>query len=186
MPPEPTAEQKAREALASNPFPPTPWVTVTDEGILIATGYSEALNRLLRWVPKAKWRQDKRCWLIPLSGAEAVRAVLPEITRIADAAQELNEVAAPAAGNAGNHPREPFVEAAELLHGADWRDCLVREFGASAPPDSSEGWKTLDLDRSVASALVEGLRRKAQALAAAADRLEASLVPAKESGPRQP
>jgi hypothetical protein len=178
MPPEMTAEQKARDALAMNPFPPTPWVTVTEEGIFIAAGYSEALNRLLRWVPKAKWRQDKRRWMIPLSGAEAVRAVLPEITRLAEAAQELNAAETPAkAGPSEAEPLSPglLAEAAALLYGPDWRAALARDFGEAAAAGWAGRQDAFVPGDGLVAALVAGLRRKAEALALAADRIEAGL-----------
>src|SRR5258708_10872729 len=84
-------EDEARAALAANPLPQTPWVTVEADGIAINTGFSEALMRLLRWVPQAKYRPDKRRWHVPFAGANAIRSVLPEITRLADAAQELDD-----------------------------------------------------------------------------------------------
>jgi len=86
-----TAEERARDAFLSNPFPASPWVKIEKDGIAIATGYSEALERLLRWVPKARWRRDTRSWHVPFSGADAVRAVLPEVIRLAEAAQELDD-----------------------------------------------------------------------------------------------
>ncbi|WP_156898077.1 hypothetical protein [Methylocapsa acidiphila] len=169
MPPEIDAERAAREALASNPFPPTPWVRIVDEGIVIATGYSEALNRLLRWMPKAKWRANKRSWLLPFSSAEALRAVLPEIARLADAAQELDEpaaigsgVASTAARAAPDQWRTHVLEAAELLHGPDWETAL------GAAPDALA-------ESAIAVDLAAGLRRKADAFARAAERLEQGL-----------
>lgn len=172
MPLETTAERDAREALARHPFPQTPWVKIADEGIIIAAGYSEALNRLLRWMPKARWRSDKRSWLVPFSSAEAVRAVLPEIIRLADAAQELDgpttgrptpppQAEAAAAGDAANLLNARLKEAAELLHGADWPAALGGEHADPASPIFAD--------------LAARLRRKAEALNLAADRLEESL-----------
>lgn len=173
---ESTAEQDAREALALRPFPQTPWVKVADEGIIIVTGYSEALNRLLRWMPKAKWRANQRSWLVPFSSAEAVRAVLPEIIRLADAAQELDEPAArdgeagPAIG-AADRLETSFAEAAKLLFGADWRTSLAREFNDSSLADG----RSPEPDNPVFAEVVMRLRRKAQALEQAAVRLEKNL-----------
>ncbi|WP_036261534.1 hypothetical protein [Methylocapsa aurea] len=180
MPSETIAEQKAREALAANPFPPTPWVTVTNEGIVIATGYSEALNRLLRWVPNAKWRPARRSWVIPLSGAEAVRAVLPEITRLADAAQELDEVApapsaAPAAAVPNNDPTIALAKAAELLHGPNWRGILEQKPSDAPVLEWIAGQRSPDPADPRLAAFIAGLRAKAEALAQAADQIEASL-----------
>jgi hypothetical protein len=95
------SEDKAREILSAAGLPPTPFIAVTPEGILIASGYSEALARLLRWVPKAKWRPDKRAWLVPLAGADAMRSVLPEIIRLAEAAVEERRAEKAQAPDAG-------------------------------------------------------------------------------------
>ncbi|WOJ88992.1 hypothetical protein RZS28_14430 [Methylocapsa polymorpha] len=189
MPPETTAEQDAREALAKHPFPQTPWVKVADEGIVIAAGYSEALNRLLRWMPKAKWRADRRSWLIPFSSAEALRAVFPEITRLADAAQELDEPdtrlrearpqAEPvAAGEPAGHLQDRLREAMELLHGEDWRAALAKEFPNPAVSEAIAKKRALDPADPIFAELAARLRRNAEALNLAAERLEESLRPA--------
>lgn len=176
MPTDAITEQKARAAFAENPFPQTPFVTVTEDGIVIATGYSEALHRLLRWVPKAKWRASERSWLVPFSGADAVRAVLPEISRLADAARELDE-AAPA-GDVRRTETDAdrlarLVEAAELLHGSDWRAALVRDHPEKPIADWIEGKLGLDPSDGIFADLAARLRRKAEASRLAADRLEA-------------
>jgi hypothetical protein len=163
MPNDTTSELNAREALARNPFPDVPWIRIRGDGIAIVTGYSEALHRLLRWVPKAQWRVAERCWFVPFSGAEAVRAVLPEIMRLAEAARELDDPPAqdPALQSAAPDLLEAFVEAAALLHGPEW--------GKVASLDTAS-----ISDRSVVD-LAGGLRQKAAALSRAAERLEARL-----------
>lgn len=80
----PTDEEQARAILGGD----SGFVRVAAQGIIIASGYSEALARLLRWVPKASWRPEMRAWLVPFAGADAVRSVLPEIQRLAEAAAE--------------------------------------------------------------------------------------------------
>ncbi|ACB94771.1 hypothetical protein [Beijerinckia indica] len=168
------SEAKAHAALMANPFPPSPWISIGPDGIIIATGYSEALNRLLRWVPKAKWRPDKRCWLVPFSGAEAMRAVLPEITRLADATQELAE--AEARHFAGEQP--PFAhltEAAERLYGSDWPQKLAEETGLGAGRVTE--WRQANAESLTAhdpifSELIRRMRKKAADLITGADRLE--------------
>jgi hypothetical protein len=130
------ADHRAREALAANPFPKTPLVEIGENAILIKTGYSEALNRLLRWVPKAKFRSDQRVWTIPFAGAEAVRAVLPEIIRLAEASQDLEAAEARQRQrlNSGQQISafEHFAEAAELLHGRDWQNIMPDALGLDA------------------------------------------------------
>ncbi len=121
-------DAEARAALAERPFPANPWVQVTDEAVLIKAGYNEAMQRMLRWVPQAHWRRDLRCWWVPLAGAELVRAVLPELSRLAEAMQEETgtSVAAraqpqPADTSPDAQARRAFRDAARLLYGSDWQ-----------------------------------------------------------------
>jgi hypothetical protein len=149
------SDEDAKARLAANPFPANPWVQVHEDGIIIKAGYSETLQRMLRWVPNARWRADQRCWSIPLAGAELVRSVLPEISRLAEAMQESPSRPAldtPGDGEASIdvYARGWFRDAARLLFGSDWqretaralnRDeaalaCwLVGEGVAEAPPE---------------------------------------------------
>lgn len=119
--------EKARAALAAHPLPENPWLEVTDEAILIKAGFSEQLLQLLRWVPKIEWRPDKRHWVVPLSGAETIRSVLPEITRLAELTQ-------PGKGRSGITPdiqsdEELFRNAARLLFGAEWQREIASALG---------------------------------------------------------
>src|SRR6516165_651871 len=113
--------EKVRAALAANPLPPSPWVEVGEEAIIIKAGFSEQLLQLLRWVPKVEWRPDKRYWKVPLTGAETVRSLLPEITRLAELTQP--GAGRPSEGQADGAPSPPelFKAAARLLFGADWQ-----------------------------------------------------------------
>lgn len=121
-----TAEDQARALLAERPFPPNPWVRVGEDDIVIRAGYNEAMQRMLRWVPKAQWRADTRCWHIPLAGAELVRAILPELSRLAEAMQEEAMPTALATSGASGpldeaQARAAFRDAARLLYGSDWQ-----------------------------------------------------------------
>jgi hypothetical protein len=170
-----TTEQKAREALAANPFPEVPWIRIRDDGIALSTGYSEALHRLLRWVPNARWRQSDRCWIVPFSGAEAVRAVLPEITRLAEAARELDDPVSPR--RASETPARPdllpcVIEAAALLHGPDWRAALRQEATGDRITDWIDGRSVPDAADPLLVDLAARLRQKAALLTRAAERLE--------------
>jgi hypothetical protein len=171
MPSDASNEAKARADLAANPFPETPLVTVTSEGIIIATGFSEALHRLLRWVPKARWRATERSWLVPFSGAEAVRAVLPEIARLADAARDLDEPAGSAPQGADRH--RILEEAAKLLYGEDWRAALLRDNPAASAGDGLMDMADLAAKDSILADLAARLRRKAESMTRAAERLDA-------------
>jgi len=130
-------DDEARAALAAQPFPANPWVQVTHEAVLIKAGYNEAMQRMLRWVPQAHWRRDLRCWWVPLSGAELVRSVLPELSRLAEAmheeagtavasrAAEAEQASAQLASPEDTEPDAParraFRDAARLLYGSDWQ-----------------------------------------------------------------
>lgn len=119
--------EKARAALAANPLPQSPWLEVTDDAIHIKAGFSEQLLQMLRWIPRVEWRPDRRAWIVPLSGAETVRALLPEILRLA----ELTEPSARPAAATGEKksPREAFGAAARLLFGTDWQRDTARALG---------------------------------------------------------
>jgi len=133
------SDEKARAALAANPFPASPWLEVTDEIIIIKCGFSEQLLQLLRWVPNVQWRPEKRYWTVPLRGAEAVRSILPEILRLSEATQErkANPALADGAGPANPLLSTPdavaalpvpdlFKAAARLLFGTDWQRDTAR------------------------------------------------------------
>lgn len=135
-------DDEARAALAAQPFPTNPWVQVTDDAVLIKAGYNEAMQRVLRWVPQARWRRDLRCWWVPLSGAELVRSVLPEISRLAEAMQEEVGTASLATAvmadlnssevahdQTENGARSAFRDAARLLYGSDWQRETARALG---------------------------------------------------------
>jgi hypothetical protein len=179
MPNETSAEQKSRAALAENPFPEVPWIRVRDDGIAIVTGYSEALQRLLRWVPNAQWRQRERCWLIPFSGADAVRAVLPEITRLAEAARELDDEVSPkivAKAEARRDLLTLVVEAAELLHGPDWRAARGKNGVTDRMIDRIAEWEGRSVP-DAADPLIVDLAAKLRAKAAASIRVAEALEP---------
>ena len=81
-------EEKARAKLAADPLPASPYLQVGEELILIKCGFSEQLLQLLRWVPKLEWRPDLRGWTLPITAAETLRSVLPEVLRLAEATEE--------------------------------------------------------------------------------------------------
>lgn len=83
------AEEKARDALAFEPLPPSRWISVDRaEGILISVRYSEPLSALLRSLPQARWEAERRRWRYPFTSGEAIRRAAPEIERLAGLAQE--------------------------------------------------------------------------------------------------
>lgn len=184
------SSDEARARLASHPLPPNAWVQATEEAILIQADYTDTIERLLRWVPKARWSARRRCWIVPLGGLELVRSVLPELSRLAEAMQE-----APSAAEAepaelpgpldplddpldDGQARKLFRDAARLLYGSDWqRDtarALRRDEAALACWLIGEGV----VEAAPAALLGEMLtlmRERAAAIDAAADRLAARL-----------
>jgi hypothetical protein len=132
--------------LASHPFPDNPWVKVTSDGVIIQAGFSDTLQRMLRWVPGARWRPELRAWLVPLAGVELVRSVLPEISRLAEAMHEERVAeaalrppvpgapdAGPAADTASQQARRWFRDAARLLYGSDWQRETAHALGRDEP-----------------------------------------------------
>lgn len=81
-------EARARDALAFEPLPFSRWVTVGERGIYVKTHYSEPLSQFLRSLPNAEWIADKRKWKLPFTSADAIRAALPELERLAGEASD--------------------------------------------------------------------------------------------------
>jgi|GEM_PF-7005218 len=79
-------EEKARDALAFDPLPESPWVRVTAAAILVETPYAPALVHMLRGLG-GSWCETLRAWRLPFRSAERLRAVLPELDRLATDAQ---------------------------------------------------------------------------------------------------
>jgi hypothetical protein len=167
-----TSTEKARAALAANPFPPSPWLQVTDDEIIIKSSFSEQLLQLLRWVPKVQWRPDKRYWTVPIAGAEAVRAVLPEITRLAELTQPSLK---PSTAAKAETPADLFRNAARMLFGGDWQRDTARalELDETALVRWLLGEHQLEDEQALLSDMLALMRRRAAEIAAEADRFEA-------------
>jgi hypothetical protein len=177
-----STNEKARAALAANPFPPSPFVQVTDDAIVIRSGFSEQLLQLLRWVPNVRWRPEKRCWTVPLSGAGAVRAVLPEILRLAEATQPRPSGVLEQAGGAaseGLSAPDLFRKAARLVFGGDWQRDSARALNRDEA--ALAGWLAGESDledpRTLLKDMVGLMQRRAADIAAEADRLAAAIEP---------
>lgn len=80
------AEQKARDALAFDGPPESPWITISDSGFLIRVPYSPELSGLIRTFPGRKWDADKRQWTVPFTAADAIRNKLARFNTLAAAA----------------------------------------------------------------------------------------------------
>lgn len=182
-------DDDAKAALRERPFPANPWVTVGEDAIHIRAGYSETLQRMLRWVPNARWQAERRGWVVPLAGAELVRSVLPEISRLAEAMQEDDAAgrAAPAvaATSAGTpdraddtRARRLFRDAARSLYGSDWqRDtarALQRDEAALACWMAGEGVAEAP-PQQLLDEMLALMRRRAAEMLRAADALERAM-----------
>lgn len=202
-------ENQARAALAANPLPPNPWVQVTDDGIVIKAGYSDTLHRLLRWVPKVQWVPEKRHWKVPLAGAELIRSVLPEISRLAEAThEEFREPAPPAqkeppldaradapnpsTGDSATRVFDPdaserdlFRNAARFLFGSDWQRDTARALGRDEPALACwlVGESVVeDHPQVLLNEMLALMRRRAAAITAAADQLAEAIARKKQTG----
>jgi hypothetical protein len=186
------SDEQARAALAANPFPQSPWLEVTDTHIIIKCGFSEQLLQILRWVPNVQWRPEKRHWTVPLRGAEAVRAVLPEVLRLSEASQDrrgkgtasdehsastANPLFAAPENVAKLSTPDLFKAAARLLYGTDWQrdtaNALKRDETALAR------WLVGDSDLEDAATLVAEMqtlmRQRAEEISKAADHFAAAI-----------
>jgi hypothetical protein len=164
--------EKARAALAEKPLPSSPYLEVIGDVIVIKSGFSEQLLQVLRWVPKVEWRPERRCFTVPLTGLEAVRAVLPEILRLAELTQP-RKVDSQRAPEAASTPREMFQAAARLLYGTDWQRDTARALGRDevALARWMAGEETqADVDALLAEMLAL-MRRRAEEIVRAAERL---------------
>lgn len=122
-------DEEALARLATHPLPANPWVYATDRAIIIKAEYTDTIERLLRWAPKTRWSARHRCWIVPLSGLELVRSILPELSRLAEAMQ-TQPMATEVAGStalpldamaADEAARRLFRDNARLLYGSDWQ-----------------------------------------------------------------
>lgn len=147
-------EEEARSRLATHPLPANAWVYATDRAIVIKAEYTDTIERLLRWVPKTRWSAKHRCWIVPLSGLELVRSILPELSRLAEAMQ-TQPVAAEATGTTARALKR---DEAAL---AGW---LVGQGVMEAPPPVLLG------------EMLALMRRRVVDIAAAADMLERQLT----------
>jgi len=128
------SDDEARARLASHPLPANPWVQAGENAILIHAEYTDTIERMLRWVPKTRWSARRRCWIVPLSGLELVRSILPELCRLAEAMQDTPvapEAAPDGSGGAlsETEARHLFRDAARLLYGSDWQRETARALG---------------------------------------------------------
>ena len=128
------SSDEAHARLVAHPLPANPWVYATAEAIIIKADYTDTIERMLRWVPKAKWSARQRCWVVPLGGLELVRSVLPELSRLAEAMQETPVV--PEAEPDGvpglvsdAQARKWFRDCARQLYGSDWQRETARALG---------------------------------------------------------
>lgn len=167
----------AKARLSVNPFPPSPWVTVEADVIVIRAGYTDVLVRMLRWVPGAAWQRAHRRWTVPLTSAESLRSILPEVLRLAELTAD-GDVAPPSPppgqDAAAQDTPALFRDAARLMYGADWlgqvAEALARDQVSLARWLAGEN--DLESGAELLAAIQSLLRRRATQFLSTADRLE--------------
>jgi len=175
--------EQALARLQSHPLPVNPWVYATEQTIIIKADYTDTIERMLRWVPKTRWSARQRCWIVPLSGLELVRSVLPELSRLAEAMQEtpVSEGAEPEGEGealADARARKWFRDSARLLYGSDWQRetarALGREEAALARWVLGEGVEEAP-PAQLLKEMLALMRRRVTDISRAADQLEGRL-----------
>lgn len=171
-------EENARAKLAADPLPESRYLKVSDDVIFIRCGYSEQLLQLLRWVPKLEWRPDLRGWTVPITAAETLRGILPEVLRLAEAMEEP-EARGPAAAEIDKaaSAEELFKSAARLLFGSDWQRETARALGRdeTALARFLLGERALEDPGQLYADMLALMHRRAGEIAAAAERFAAAL-----------
>lgn len=180
-------DEEALSRLATHPLPANPWVYATDRAIIIKAEYTDTIERLLRWVPKTRWSARHRCWIVPLSGLELVRSILPELSRLAEAMQ-AQPMAAEVDGSTtlpldamatDETARQLFRDNARLLYGSDWQRETARALDRNEA--ALAGWLVGLGVMEAPPAVLLGemlalMRRRVLDIAAAADTLERQLA----------
>jgi hypothetical protein len=180
-------DEEALSRLAIHPLPANPWVYATDRAIIIKAEYTDTIERLLRWVPKTRWSARHRCWIVPLSGLELVRSILPELSRLAEAMQTLPMAAEEAGGTAlpldamaaDEAARQIFRDNARLLYGSDWQRETARALDRNEAALASwlVGLGVIEAPPAVLlGEMLALMRRRVLDIAAAADTLERQLA----------
>ncbi|MGD9613812.1 MAG: hypothetical protein AB7H90_01295 [Alphaproteobacteria bacterium] len=117
-------EARARDALAFEPLPESPYLTIDRNAIYVSVRYSEPLSRLLRRLPYGEWEATPRRWRYQFRAADAIREALPEIERLAGLARDK-------ADKETERREEARKEAASLRQSE--RDARERRRAATSP-----------------------------------------------------
>ncbi|MBT9520988.1 MAG: hypothetical protein IV101_08830 [Dechloromonas sp.] len=180
-------DEEALSRLATHPLPANPWVYATDRAIIIKAEYTDTIERLLRWAPKTRWSAKHRCWIVPLSGLELVRSILPELSRLAEAMQ-AQPMAAEVDGSTtlpldamatDETARQLFRDNAHLLYGSDWQRETARALDRNEAALASwlVGLGVMEAPPAVLlGEMLALMRRRVLDIAAAADTLERQLA----------
>lgn len=80
------AEQKARDALEFDPIPQSRWLKRDDKSILVSTAFDPEIVNILKRLG-GRWKEETRQWHLPFSAASRLKEALPEIDRLATAAE---------------------------------------------------------------------------------------------------
>lgn len=180
-------DEEALARLATHPLPANPWVYATDCAIIIKAEYTDTIERLLRWAPKTRWSARHRCWIVPLSGLELVRSILPELSRLAEAMQTQPMVAEVDGSTAlpldamaaDETARQLFRDNARLLYGSDWQRETARALDRNEAALASwlVGLGVMEAPPAVLlGEMLALMRRRVLDIAAAADTLERQLA----------
>ncbi|UCV18724.1 hypothetical protein [Ferribacterium limneticum] len=180
-------DEEALARLTTHPLPANPWVYATDRAIIIKAEYTDTIERLLRWAPKTRWSAKHRCWIVPLSGLELVRSILPELSRLAEAMQTQPMAAEEAGGTAlpldataaDEAARRLFRDNARLLYGSDWQRETARALDRNEAALASwlVGLGVMEAPPAVLlGEMLALMRRRVLDIAAAADTLERQLA----------
>lgn len=180
-------DEEALSRLATHPLPANPWVYATDRAIIIKAEYTDTIERLLRWAPKTRWSARHRCWIVPLSGLELVRSILPELSRLAEAmqtqpmvAEVAGSTALPLDAKAGDEAAgQLFRDNARLLYGSDWQRETARALDRNEAALASwlVGLGVIEAPPAVLlGEMLALMRRRVLEIAAAADTLERQLA----------
>ncbi len=172
-----TAIEDAKARFLANPLPPSPWVVVVDDTIVIRAGYTDVLVRLLRWVAGARWHRPRRCWTVPLTSAEALRSILPEVLRLAELTADGDTTAKAGTSSAPTDAPSLFREAARLMYGADWLGQVAEALGHDqvALARWLAGETDLESGSGMLATIQSLLRRRSAQFLSTADQLEIAI-----------
>jgi len=85
------SEQRARDEIAFDGFPPSDFVTLCEDHIKIRVNYSEKLSATIRNIGGGKWHPDKAEWRFPFATWRRVAAATDVINALAVEARQQRQ-----------------------------------------------------------------------------------------------